>query len=146
MAQESESKGTSSAQLVPAYKGTNEVKPLQFNPARLKGLSEKLIVSHHQNNYGGAVRRLNQIQQQIGTLPKDAQPFQMGSQARRAHRDKLDDPPRILLWEFRRRRKIEWYGLQIDQCSLRLARDLGTGFPPHRNVSGWRLGMGYPEL
>jgi superoxide dismutase, Fe-Mn family len=52
---------------------------LQFNPANLKGLSEKLIVSHHQNNYGGAVRRLNQIQQQIGGLPKDAQPYQMGS-------------------------------------------------------------------
>ena len=36
-------------------------------------------MSHHQNNYAGAVRRLNQIQQQIGSLPKDAQPYQMGS-------------------------------------------------------------------
>jgi len=57
----------------------NQIKPLQFNLANLKGLSEKLIVSHHQNNYGGAVRRLNQIQQQIGGLPTDAQPYQMGS-------------------------------------------------------------------
>ena len=76
MAQETEK---ATAQLPPAYTGANQVKPLQFNPAKLKGLSEKLIVSHHQNNYGGAVRRLNQIQQQIGGLPKDAQPFQMGS-------------------------------------------------------------------
>ena len=45
---------------------------------KLKGLSEKLITSHHQNNYGGAVKRLNQIQQQIGSLPKDAAPYQMG--------------------------------------------------------------------
>jgi superoxide dismutase, Fe-Mn family len=78
MAQESEKKSVASLQL-PAYKGENQVKPLPFNPAKLQGLSEKLIVSHHQNNYAGAVRRLNQIQQQIGSLPKDAQPYQMGS-------------------------------------------------------------------
>lgn len=78
MAQESEKK-TFSTSHVTAYSGENQVKPLQFNPASLKGLSEKLIVSHHQNNYGGAVRRLNQIQQQIGGLPKEAQPYQMGS-------------------------------------------------------------------
>src|SRR3954452_11351245 len=78
MAQESEKQTVATTQ-VPAYSGENQVKPLQFNPANLKGLSEKLIVSHHQNNYGGAVRRLNQIQQQIGGLAKDAQPYQMGS-------------------------------------------------------------------
>ena len=78
MAQEPEKKSVSSLQL-PAYKGENQIKPLPFNAAKLPGLSEKLIVSHHQNNYGGAVRRLNQIQQQIGSLPKDAQPYQMGS-------------------------------------------------------------------
>jgi Fe-Mn family superoxide dismutase len=78
MAQETENKNISNLQL-PAYKGENQVKPLPFDPAKLQGMSEKLLVSHHQNNYGGAVRRLNQIQQQIGSLPKDAQPFQMGS-------------------------------------------------------------------
>jgi Fe-Mn family superoxide dismutase len=78
MAQETEKKNVSNLQL-PAYKGENQVKPLPFDPAKLQGLSEKLLVSHHQNNYGGAVRRLNQIQQQIGSLPKDAPPFQMGS-------------------------------------------------------------------
>ena len=31
--------------------------PLPFQPASLRGLSEKLITSHHQNNYGGAVKR-----------------------------------------------------------------------------------------
>ncbi len=63
----------------PAYRGTHQIKPLSFDPAKLRGLSEKLITSHHQNNYGGAVRRLNQIQQQIGSLAKDAPAFQMGS-------------------------------------------------------------------
>src|SRR5262245_9426825 len=62
-----------------AYRGEHQVKPLPFNPASLGGLSEKLITSHHQNNYGGAVKRLNLIEQQIGALPKDAAPYQMGS-------------------------------------------------------------------
>ena len=67
---------------VPAYRGANQIKPLPFEPGKLKGLSEKLITSHHQNNYGGAVKRLNQIQQQIGGLPKDATPYQMGAPKR----------------------------------------------------------------
>ncbi len=69
----------SSLQLPPAYRGAHQIKPLPFDPTKLKGLSEKLITSHHSNNYGGAVRRLNQIQQQIGRLPKDAAPYHIGS-------------------------------------------------------------------
>lgn len=45
-----------------------EMKPLSCNPATLKGLSEKLIVSHYENNYGGAVRRLNAITTQLESL------------------------------------------------------------------------------
>lgn len=41
-----------------------EMKPLSCNPTKLKGLSEKLIVSHYENNYGGAVKRLNAITDQ----------------------------------------------------------------------------------
>jgi Fe-Mn family superoxide dismutase len=55
------------------------VKPLPFDASKLTGLSEKLITSHHDNNYAGAVKRLNAIEQQIGALPADAAPFQMGS-------------------------------------------------------------------
>lgn len=47
---------------------TYQMKPLGCDPARLKGLSEKLIVSHYENNYGGAVKRLNAINEQISTL------------------------------------------------------------------------------
>jgi hypothetical protein len=36
---------------------TYEMKTLSCNPAKLKDLSEKLIVSHYENNYGGAVKR-----------------------------------------------------------------------------------------
>ena len=44
-----------------------ELKPLSCDPAKLTGLSEKLIVSHWENNYGGAVKRLNAIEQRLAT-------------------------------------------------------------------------------
>jgi len=47
---------------------TYEMKPLSCNPTKLKGLSEKLIVSHYENNYSGAVKRLNTITAQLESL------------------------------------------------------------------------------
>ncbi|HWR87495.1 MAG TPA: Fe-Mn family superoxide dismutase [Acidiferrobacterales bacterium] len=47
---------------------TYAMKPLACDPAKLKGLSEKLIVSHYENNYGGAVKRLNAITEQLQAL------------------------------------------------------------------------------
>ena len=47
---------------------TYEMKPLSCNPAKLKGFSEKLIVSHYENNYSGAVKRLNAITAQLESL------------------------------------------------------------------------------
>jgi Fe-Mn family superoxide dismutase len=47
---------------------TYAMKPLSCDPARVKGLSEKLIVSHYENNYGGAVKRLNVIAVQLSQL------------------------------------------------------------------------------
>lgn len=44
------------------------LKPLACNPQRIKGMSEKLIVSHYENNYGGAVKRLNAITAQLAEL------------------------------------------------------------------------------
>lgn len=47
---------------------TYQMKPLTCNPAKLNGLSEKLILSHYENNYGGAVKRLNAITTQLAEL------------------------------------------------------------------------------
>jgi Fe-Mn family superoxide dismutase len=44
------------------------VRPLSCDPTKLKGLAEKLVVSHWENNYGGAVRRLNAITEQLAAL------------------------------------------------------------------------------
>ncbi|HLQ77093.1 MAG TPA: Fe-Mn family superoxide dismutase [Terriglobia bacterium] len=40
-------------------------------------MSEKLLRSHFDNNYSGAVRRLGQIESQLSALPKDAPGFQL---------------------------------------------------------------------
>jgi len=45
------------------------IQPLPFDPAALRGLSEKLLTSHHQNNYVGAVKRLNAIRAQLAVMP-----------------------------------------------------------------------------
>ena len=45
-----------------------EMKPLACDPARIKGMSERLIVSHYENNYGGAVKRLNLIEEELAGL------------------------------------------------------------------------------
>jgi Fe-Mn family superoxide dismutase len=44
------------------------VKPLPFDPKAIKGLSEKILVSHYENNYTGAVNRLNAITAQLAGL------------------------------------------------------------------------------
>jgi Fe-Mn family superoxide dismutase len=50
------------------------VQPLPFKPSRLNGLSERLLTSHYENNYGGAVRRLNAIERQLAALDWDKAP------------------------------------------------------------------------
>lgn len=53
---------------------TCQMKALAFDPARLPGLSEKLIVSHYENNYGGAVKRLNAITEQLAGIDVTSAP------------------------------------------------------------------------
>ncbi|WP_137909999.1 MULTISPECIES: Fe-Mn family superoxide dismutase [unclassified Burkholderia] len=47
---------------------TYQMKTLACDPAQLQGLSERLIVSHYENNYGGAVKRLNAITEQLAGI------------------------------------------------------------------------------
>ena len=46
----------------------HRIAPLPFKPDRLNGLSERLLESHYENNYGGAVRRLNAIEGRLAAL------------------------------------------------------------------------------
>ena len=45
-----------------------QIKPLACDPSRIKGMSERLIMSHYENNYGGAVKRLNLIEEKLAGL------------------------------------------------------------------------------
>ncbi len=53
---------------------TYEVKPLACDPSRLNGLSERIVRSHYENNYAGAVKRLNAIEQQLTSIDIAAAP------------------------------------------------------------------------
>jgi superoxide dismutase, Fe-Mn family len=45
-----------------------QTRPLAIDMNQLKGLSSRLITSHHENNYAGAVKRLNAIRKQLADL------------------------------------------------------------------------------
>ena len=49
---------------VPPY----QPKTLSFDPKSISGISEKVLVSHYENNYVGAVKRLNAIGMQLAEL------------------------------------------------------------------------------
>jgi Fe-Mn family superoxide dismutase len=51
-----------------------DIEPLPFDPAAVPGLSERLLTSHHERNYSGAVRRLGAIQTELAALDPTAAP------------------------------------------------------------------------
>ena len=58
--------------LAPAFAGVHQPRPLRFDPAGLAGLSEKLVRSHWENNYCGAVKALNAVERRLGALLADS--------------------------------------------------------------------------
>jgi superoxide dismutase, Fe-Mn family len=57
-----------------AAPGTMMVRPFLLKPQWMNGLSERLLVSHYVNNYGGALRRLNAIRARLAALDWAAAP------------------------------------------------------------------------
>ena len=57
-----------------AAPGTALVRPLLLKPQWMNGLSERLLVSHYVNNYGGALRRLNAIRTRLAALDWERTP------------------------------------------------------------------------
>ncbi|WP_303696920.1 MULTISPECIES: superoxide dismutase [Alphaproteobacteria] len=58
---------------VPAFASNHQIKPLKFDPAKLEGLSERLITSHHENNYAGSVRTLNALRPRLAAALADTE-------------------------------------------------------------------------
>jgi Fe-Mn family superoxide dismutase len=58
-----------------ALAGNHTMVPLPFAPGALEGLSEKLITSHHDNNYGAAVKGLNQVEHELARISVETPAF-----------------------------------------------------------------------
>jgi len=60
-----------------AFAASTELRPLPFDAARLNGLSERLIRSHWENNYGGSVKALAVVKKQLAQAleEKDTPPY-----------------------------------------------------------------------
>ncbi len=56
----------------PPGPGKHVPAPLAFKPAGLTGISEKMISSHHDKNYAGAVKNLNKVEVDLAALKADA--------------------------------------------------------------------------
>lgn len=57
---------------VPAPTANRTIKPLPFDASKLAGLSERLLTSHHDNNYAGAVKNLLKVEDALASLKPDS--------------------------------------------------------------------------
>ena len=111
------------------------LKDLPFDPAVLKGLSPALIASHHQNNHGGAVKRLNAIRAQLSSVVFATVP---GFQLNGLKREELLATNSMLLHE------LYFGSLGGDGVSMQPAMTLALA-ANFGSVQGWReefLAMG----
>ncbi|MGZ3726832.1 MAG: superoxide dismutase [Pseudobdellovibrio sp.] len=59
------------------FDSEHQIMPLAYSPRKLKGLSEKMIKSHWENNYAGAVKTFNALKKKLAEAleNKDTPPF-----------------------------------------------------------------------
>jgi Fe-Mn family superoxide dismutase len=105
------------------------VVPLPFKPHRLDGLTDRLIVSHYENNYGGAVRRLNAIEGRLARLDWASTPvFEVNG----LKREELIAMNSVILHEVYFDGLGEERGDPAGELAAALERDFGS-------VARWRL-------
>jgi Fe-Mn family superoxide dismutase len=59
------------ARIVSAFSTDADIKPLNFAPDQLEGISKKVILSHWENNYAGSVRALNTVKARLKSALED---------------------------------------------------------------------------
>lgn len=128
--------------------GKHAVVPLPFDPKKLNGLSEAMIESHHDNNYAGAVRNLNKVEEDLARLQGGtAQGLPGGRTARtRARLCELRDPARILLRQPGRQRQVRRRDCEVAGNGPGRNRPLGRGVSRHRSESLRRQRLGGARL
>src|SRR5882762_5005532 len=102
---------------------TYETKPLCVDPASLNGLSSRLISSHYENNYGGAVRRLNAIRAELADLDWSSAP---GYRVNGLKREELIAANSAFLHELYFQTLGACDGLKLGGLSVAFARDFGS--------------------
>ncbi len=74
------------ATIPPAFTTPAEARPLRFDATQIDGLSERLLTSHWQNNYGGSVNALNGVKQRlVDALADAALPAYVYNELKREH-------------------------------------------------------------
>jgi Fe-Mn family superoxide dismutase len=63
-----------------------EISPIAVRPWTLNGISERMIVSHYENNYGGAVRTLNAVRRELAELDAGMAPHRLRTLKHEEHR------------------------------------------------------------
>ena len=105
-----------------------QLTPIHCRPWLLNGLSLKLIESHYENNYGGALRRLNAITERLESLDFSSTP---GYVVNSLKRDELIALNSTLLHELYFASLGVGDGKPTDVLAQALARDFGS-------VDRWR--------
>ena len=124
---------STSAQPAPAT-SCPAVKPLPFDPKAVPGLSERLLVSHHDNNYAGAVKRLGAIRAEFGKLdPATAPVFEINGLKREE----------LIAWNSTILHELYFAGLgSAEQPSAALAQAVERDFGSHDRWAAEFAGMG----
>ncbi|WP_404710424.1 superoxide dismutase [Sphingomonas sp. MMS24-J13] len=114
--------------------GLPSAAPLPFDPASLGWLSEKLIVSHHDNNYAGAVKRLGQIRGEFASIDPATAP---GYRINGLKREEL------IAWNSMILHELYFAGLgQAGRPGSRLSQAIERDFGSHERWAAEFTGMG----
>ena len=120
--------------------------PLFCRPWTLNGISPRLIESHYENNYGGALNRLNALSEELGSLDPATTPADVLSRLKRDETAALNS---TLLHELYFA-SLGGDGAVPNAMADAIIRDL-FGRPLAPGVHGWqcacrRLGAGVKAL
>jgi Fe-Mn family superoxide dismutase len=61
----------------PIAAGAHTVRDVPFKPEKLRGISQAMIASHHDNNYAGAVKNLNKVELELAKVDMSTPAFQV---------------------------------------------------------------------
>jgi Fe-Mn family superoxide dismutase len=128
------------------FLGEHKPRPLAFDPKKLAGLSEKLLTSHWENNYGGGVKALNAIEKKLASAVKDKDltPNMYGA----LKREHLTRTGTVALHEYYFG-NLGGNGKASGPVAVELKKwfgDMGRRFSENESFAGGGIGLGHPWI